>query len=426
MEQNVVFDELFDIEAERQILGSMLLRQEAVEIACGSLEASDFHEKNHITIYDAIYSLYEAGTNIDTVTVLDKLGASKTEEIGGAAYLIELSNDAELYRNIQDHISIVLDKSKRRVLLQGLKDAAMSIRTGKDDYVKLAQDAIDASQTIGSEGIELAKDVLARAFHSFGDAEKNGIKTGFKGLDMITNGFRKKDLIILAARPSIGKTTFALNIATNIALTGRTVVYFTLESCNDNIAKRQLCYVAKVGERAARNMSMEEAERLVKAVGMLAETKMYYSEYTGSTHGIKADCKKVLRKEKSVDLIVIDYLSIMDIPQKRNGTLASAIGEITRKLKLLAKEMDAPVLLLAQLSRAIEKRSDPTPTLSDLKDSGSIEQDADVVLFIDRKREETRTNIIVAKQREGRLGVAELDFDGETYSFYDADLPKEM
>lgn len=419
-----------DIQAEQAVLGSMLLDKDAVIDAIEVLREESFYREDNKMIFSAILSLYAKSEPIDLITVKNELTENGNfDKIGGLEYLSSLPDKVPTTANVDRYIKIVEEKALTRNLIQTANEL---IALGYDEteevnnILELAEKKVfDLSQNKSTKGYSSIKDVLVS---SFAELEKlynqkgkiSGITTGFADLDRQTSGLHNSDLIIVAARPAMGKSAFAINIATNAALKDNVpVAIFNLEMSKEQVVNRILCSEAMVDSNKVRTGQIEDNDwmKLASASGVLSEAPIYIDDTPGiSIMEIRAKCRK-LKMEKNIGLIVIDYLQLIQgSSNKRNVSREQEISEISRSLKILAKELDVPVIALSQLSRAAEQRKDDhRPMLSDLRESGAIEQDADIVMFIYREdyyNPETENKnvaeIILAKHRGGSTGTVNL------------------
>ena len=415
-----------DDEAEQAVLGSMLTDKDAVVAAIETLKPGDFYRNDNMTIYEAVMTIYGKGEPIDIITLKDELTSmGKLEAVGGLEYLASLPDKVPTTANVDKYVKIVEEKS----LLRGLiKTANELIELGysQNEEIETIMDGaekkiFDIMQRKSQKGYESIKDILVDSFTELQELYNKkqhitGVATGFADLDNKTAGFHKSELILIAARPAMGKTAFALNIATNAAVGNNTpVVVFSLEMSKEQCANRILCAQAMVdsGKVQRGDITDEEWSKLAIASGELSESAGIFIDDTPGITEIRAKCRK-LKLEKNIGLIVIDYLQLINGSGKASSR-EQEIAEISRSLKILAKEIDVPVIALSQLSRAPEARPDHRPMLQDLRESGSIEQDADMVLFIYRddyynpQGEQTNiAEIIIAKNRSGSTGPVEL------------------
>jgi replicative DNA helicase len=421
-------------EIEAAVLGAMLIEKEAVPKAIEMLTKESFYLRSHQQIYEAMISLFEAGEPIDTVTLYEELKKrNQVEEIGGAVYLSQLSQNISSAANIEFHARIIIEKQILRGLITSSHEIARSAYEGNQDAFEILDEAerkifeITESHLQKSfQGMDRAvRDALEyiEAIHSQKD-RKFSVPSGFYELDEILGGFQKSDLVIVAARPSMGKTAFALTVARNAAIDhGVPVGVFSLEMSTMQLIIRLLCAEGRLNAHLVRTgkLPSEEGVKLSKNAHKLINAPLYVDDSPSQTVlEIRAKARR-LKAEKNVGMIIIDYLQLMQGPPKAESR-EREISHISRSLKALAKELNIPVIALAQLNRAVEVRSDKRPQLSDLRESGSIEQDADVVIFLNRpeqygidKDENGESNegvaeIIIGKQRNGPTGTIKLAF----------------
>lgn len=417
-----------DIEAEQAILGSMLTDKDAVISSIEILKEDSFYREDNKAIFAAMLNLYSKNEPIDIITVKAELvETGNFERVGGIEYLASLPDKVPTTANVEKYIKIVDEKFMLRNLLQS---ANQLIALGYDETEevdkildKAEKEIFDLTQKKNTTGYSSIKDVLVE---SFAELEKlynqkghiTGVSTGFSDLDYKTSGFHGSELIILAARPAMGKSAFAINIATNAAVQNKIpVAIFNLEMSKEQIGNRILCSEAMVDSNKIKTGQIEDQDwiKLASTLGILSDAPIYIDDTAGiSIMEIRAKCRK-LKMEKNIGLIVIDYLQLIQGSGKRNSSRENEISEISRSLKILAKELDVPVIALSQLSRGAEKRDDKRPMLSDLRESGAIEQDADIVMFIYRddyynenSEEKNVAEIIMAKHRGGSTGTVKL------------------
>ena len=426
-----------DIDAEQAVLGSMLTDKDAVNAAIETLKEDAFYREDNRAIYQAIINLYSKSEPIDIITIKDELESmDKFEQVGGYEYLASLPDKVPTTANVQKYIKIVEEKAILRNLI---KTANEIIELGYDpaedveDIMDNAEKKIfDIMQSKNQKGYTPIKDVLVESFTKLEELYNRkqhitGVPTGFVELDYKTAGLHGSELILVAARPAMGKTAFALNIATNAALRGNApVAIFSLEMSKDQLVNRILCSEAMVDSNKVRTGKLEEDDwvKLAGAIGPLSESEIYIDDTPGiSVMEIRTKCRK-LKMEKNIGLVVIDYLQLVQGSNKRQASREQEISEISRSLKILAKEINVPVIALSQLSRAVEQRPDHRPMLSDLRESGAIEQDADIVMFLYRddyynKESEKKdiAEVIIAKQRGGQTGTVELLWMGNYTKF---------
>ena len=426
-----------DTEAEQAVIGSMLTDKDAVASAIEVLQEDDFYREDNKIIYTAILNLYNRSEPIDIITLKSELSSmGKLDAVGGLEYIAELPDKVPTTSNVEQYIKIVEEKSVLRNLIKTAND----IITLGYDPTQDVEDIIDTSekkifevmQKKNQKGYSSIKDVLVDTFTELEQLYNRkqhitGVPTGFADLDYKTAGLHKSDLILVAARPAMGKSAFALNIATNAAVRANIpVVIFSLEMSKEQMGNRILCSEAMVDSNKVRTGKLEEDDwtKLAGTIGPLSDSEIYIDDTPGiSVTEIRAKCRK-LKLEKNIGMVVIDYLQLVQGSNKRNGSREQEISEISRSLKILAKELNVPVIALSQLSRAVEQRPDHRPMLSDLRESGAIEQDADIVMFLYRddyynKDSEKKdiAEVIIAKHRGGSLGTIELLWLGSYTKF---------
>ena len=426
-----------DIEAEQAVLGSMLTDKDAVISAIEVLKEEDFYRADNRAIYEAVINLYNRAEPIDIITVkaeLESLG--KFEKVGGLEYLVSLPDKVPTTANAMKYIKIVEEKSTLRNLI---KTANEIIELGYDptedveDIMEGAEKKIfNIMQNNDKKSYSPIKDVLVESFTQLEELYNRkqhitGVPSGFVELDYKTAGFHGSDLVLIAARPAMGKSAFALNIVTNAAVRSNVpVAIFSLEMSKEQMVNRILCSEAMVDSNKVRTGKLEEDDwtKLAGSIGPLSDAEIYIDDTPGiSVMEIRAKCRK-LKLEKNIGMVVIDYLQLIQGSNKRNGSREQEISEISRSLKILAKELNIPVIALSQLSRAVEQRPDHRPMLSDLRESGAIEQDADIVMFLyrdDYYNEETEkkniAEVIIGKNRSGSTGSIDLGWLGSYTKF---------
>ncbi len=434
-----------DVDAEQAILGSMLTDQDAVIDAMEVLKPEDFYREDNKYIYQSIINLYNRGEPIDIITVKAELTSmQKFEAVGGIEYLATLPDKVPLVANADKYIKIVEEKSILRQLIKAaneIQSLGYAQNEEIDNIVDQSEKMIfNIMQGKNQKGYTQIKDVLVE---TFAELEKlynqketiTGVPTGFADLDYKTAGLHNSDLILIAARPAMGKSAFVLNIATYAAInTKKPVVIFNLEMSKEQLVNRMLCSEAMVDSNKIRTGKIDEEDwiKLATALGPLSEAPIYIDDTPGiSVAEIRAKCRK-LKLEKNIGLVVIDYLQLIQGSGKRNASREQEISEISRSLKILAKELDVPVIALSQLSRAAEARQDHRPMLSDLRESGAIEQDADIVMFLYRddyynpdSEKKNIAEIILAKHRAGSTGTVELLWMGNYTKFANLDKYRE-
>jgi len=416
-------------EAEQSVLGSMIIDREAIFAAAELLVENDFYSTAHQRIFAAIVALSEKGEPVDTITLTAELQKNKSlEEVGGSAYLVVLANAVPTAANVQYHAQIVREKAILRSLIQaatGIVTRSFDSPHNVDEFLDEAEQLIFEIGSRGKyQGFASLKEVLVQAFdriEKLYDEKKGvtGLSTGFVDLNRITSGLQDSDLIIIAARPSMGKTTLALNMTQQIAVREKKpTAFFSMEMSKEQLAQRLLCAEAQIDAQNMRrgNLSQDEWSKLTRAVGPLSESPLYIDDSaTLSVMEVRAKARR-LKAEKGLDAIFVDYLQLMR-GFSRSENRQQELSEISRALKALAKELSIPVVALSQLSRAVEKRNDRRPILSDLMESGGIEANADLVMFIYRDSYYDKNSdkgnlaeINIAKQRNGPTGQVELYF----------------
>ncbi|MEK7650521.1 MAG: replicative DNA helicase [Patescibacteria group bacterium] len=425
-----------DLFAEQAVLGSLMLKPDGLHEIDGLLEPMDFYAEKHRRIYRVMWELGEKHEPIDLVSVTSALKTNKDlEQIGGSNYLTELASAVPSAANIKYYAEIIKQKSARRKLINS---AEQITELGYDEHEELdnvfdrAQHAILNIGHFSKKAFVHLKDTLSEAWERFdklqkSDGEMRGVPTGFRDLDNKLSGLQNSDLIILAARPSIGKTSLALDIARNAAcLHGKSVGIFSLEMSSQQLVDRMLAAESRVDSwqlRTGKIKHDDDFTRLRDAIDRLATAKIFIDDEASNNISKMKSVARKLKAEKGLDLIVVDYLQLM-IPRKDSDSLVQQVTEISRSLKGLARELEVPVLALSQLNRNVEQRGGK-PKLSDLRDSGSIEQDADVVMFIHREdkmnensEKKNIADIIIAKHRNGPTGEIQLYFDDARVSFH--------
>lgn len=419
-----------NLEAEQAVLGAILLEAEALVSAMEKLTPDDFYSVSHQRIYEVMVSLADDNEPIDLITLTSRLSdLGQMEEVGGPLYLAKLANSVPTAANVEYYAQIVEEKSMLRRLIRTATQIVSSGYATEDDVGVLLSDAeqriLEISNRRAAHGFISIRDVLMEVFerveflfnHKGG---VTGIPSGFPDLDKMTSGFQPNDLIIVAARPSVGKTAFALNIAQNVAVrASETVAIFSLEMSAPQLVQRMICAESNVDAGRMRTGFLEgdDWEKLSMAIGSLSEAQVYIDDTPGITVAdIRAKCRR-LKKEKGLGMILIDYLQLIQGRGKAGENRQQEVSEISRTLKQIARELSVPVIALSQLSRGVEQRQDKRPMMSDLRESGSIEQDADIVAFLYRDdyydKESEKKNIIeiiIAKQRNGPVGTVELVF----------------
>ena len=431
------------IEAEQSILGAVLADPSTLSIVVEKIKPEYFYSEQHRALYSIILRMFTSGSAADIITVLNE--AEKLHIFDSASegrrYLANLADILPSTANIESYCRIVAEKYYIRSLSYAARGILQEIQSGEHNAQLLLDSAeqkiYDIRQGRNIQGLIPIGDAISEAYDRLGkiagpDKEKYiGARTGFTYLDAITSGLNKSDLIIIASRPGMGKTSFAMNIATNVARhSDKDVVVFNLEMSREQLATRLLSTEALVDSNCLRNgrISGDDWVRLATSAGYLSGLPLYIDDTASMT---VPQMKAKLRRTKNLGLVIIDYLQLMESTTKSDNRVV-VISEITRQLKVMAKELNVPVILLSQLSRSVESRTDKRPMLSDLRESGSIEQDADIVLFLYRdayyNKESTRQNISecrVEKNRHGETGTVELIWDGQYTRFSNPDFHTE-
>jgi replicative DNA helicase len=428
------------LEAEQSVLGSVLLDKDSMLKIADIIQAKDFYKKAHRLVYEAMLDLYQSQEPIDVLNVSNRLkDKSQIEEVGGVSYLTGLVNSIATPAHVISYAKTVNKKRILRDLISASYNIAeLGYREDEDTDMLLDEaekNIFSITQNSLSKSFGHVKDTLNEAFERIERLHENdntlrGVPTGFKKLDNILSGFQNSDLIILAARPSLGKTSFALNIALNAAIKNKLPIgIFSLEMSREQLVDRFIATEARVDLWKLRtgNLSMDgeynDFSRISDALSVLSDAPIFIDDSSSPNILQMRTMARRLQAEHGLGMIVVDYLQLIN-PRNPNDSPVNAISEISRSLKGLARELNIPVVALSQLSRAVEQRTARIPKLSDLRDSGSIEQDADVVMFIyreDRDRENSErkneADIIIAKHRNGPLGTAALYFDQERATF---------
>lgn len=415
------------LEAERSVLGALLQDAGVVASAMELLMPEDFYAPSHRAIYEAMIGLAQKGIAVDLITLDAELSRRGTlEGVGGTEYLIQLTQDVPTTANTPYYIAIVREKSTLRRLISASNDISRMAYEQQADL----QEILGKSEKLifditmrrgGGAELEHIREVLKRTYTQIEELSRlkgaiSGVPTGFYDLDNLLTGLHGGELILVGARPSMGKTSFAINIADYAAHKGKTVAVFSLEMPREQIAMRMLCGDARVNMQAVRSGTMKDEEwvSLARALGPLADSNVYIDDTAGITPSqVRSRCRRLMM-EKGLDLIVIDYMQLMAADTKTENRQLE-VSEISRRLKAIALELKVPLIACAQLSRANVQRAVKKPMLSDLRDSGSIEQDADIVMFLHREsyyddtvEDKNTAEVILAKQRNGPLGTVKL------------------
>lgn len=434
-----------NVEAEAAVLGAVLVNKEAMDKISDLLTDGDFYRQDHQIIFRAILRLYDKRSPIDLVTLTNELeGLSQLDQVGGAAYLAGLVNAVPTAIHVTHYAEIVRHKAVlRRILIAGQRISQLGYDEEKEvqEVMDEAEKALfDVSHELVKDNFMPIADILASSFDRIDRLHREkgvlrGVSTGFRDLDNRLSGLQPSDLIILAARPSMGKTTFALNMALNAAVKSKVATgFFSLEQSKEQVVDRLICAQAMVDGWKLRtgNLSEDDFPAIGMAMGTLAEAPLFIDDSPMlTTLEIRTRARR-LKAEHNLGLIVVDYLQLLESNRGSGGAYdanrVQQVSEISRSLKALARELDVPVVALSQLSRAVESRDKKMPQLSDLRDSGSIEQDADVVMFLYREdyyeRDTERkgiTDVLIRKHRNGPIGEIELHFRAEQSRFFDVE-----
>lgn len=428
------------IEAEQSVLGSMLMDKESIIVVLEVLKSDDFYKEAHKEIFESIYNLFDREEPVDLITLTEELKKRGTlDAIGGIPYINSLSESVPITANVKYYADIVEEKSTLRRLIKSSEEIinmSFSTDTEVPKVLELAEKNIyDISQNRYQEGFTPIKSVLSEAFDRIEELYENkkpitGLTSGFIDLDRKLSGFHKSDLILVAARPAMGKSAFALNLAQNAAIkASASVAIFSLEMAKEQLMLRMLASESMVNLNKIQNGNLDEKEwgRIANAMLPLSQAKIYFDDTAGiSITEMRSKCRR-LKMESGLDLVLIDYLQLME-GDGRTENRQQEISSISRNLKIMAKELNCPVIALSQLSRAAELRADHRPILSDLRESGAIEQDADLVMFLYRdeyyypdSEKKNLAEIIISKHRHGETGTIELLWAGEFQRFLDYD-----
>ena len=425
-----------DETAEQAVLGSMFLDREAASVALEILSGEDFYRPDYRMVFEAAEELYRSASPIDVITVKNKLEEKGVfEQVGGVPFLGTLSTAVGSSVNVRHYAAIVEEKSVLRRLIRTAGSISQMSYDGKESINSIMDQAeksiFDIMQKRHSEEFHHIRDIAVDSIEKIEDIYRSkgkltGVPTGFADFDAKTAGLQKSDLVLLAARPSMGKTAFALNIIQNAAIRNDVpVAVFSLEMSREQLVNRMLCSEAMLDAQKMRTGELNDNdwEDLIRAMGPLSQAPIFIDDTPGiSPMDVRSKCRR-LKAEKGLGLIVIDYLQLMS-GNSKNDSRQQEISEISRNLKAIAREMEAPVIALSQLSRACEQRSDHRPMLSDLRESGAIEQDADVVAFLYRDEyyfpeteKKNQAELIIAKQRNGPTGTVDLTWLGQYTKF---------
>lgn len=427
-------------DAEQSVLGAIFLDPQALITAAEVLIPEDFYRIAHQKIFQTFLTLSDKGQPIDSVSVAEDLMARKElEDVGGLPYITEIAKAVPTAANVAHYAKIVEEKSLLRRLIRVATQIVEDGYTREDEIEALLSEAeknmMEVSNRKNAGDFQHIQDVLVDTYDNIErlhtqQGEVTGIPTGFTDLDRVTAGFQRNDLIIVAARPSVGKTAFALNIAQNVATkTTENVAIFSLEMGADQLVSRMLCAEGNIDAQVLRTGALQakDWEKLTLAMGSLSNAGIFIDDSSGiRVNEIRSKCRR-LQQEHGLGMIIIDYLQLIQGSGNSGESRQQEVSEISRSLKGLARELKVPVIALSQLSRSVEQRQDKRPMMSDLRESGSIEQDADIVSFLyredyyDKESENNMIEIIIAKQRNGPTGTVSLAFKKEYNKFVNVD-----
>lgn len=428
-----------NIEAEQAVLGAMLIKKEAIAEVQEILQPDDFYREAHRIVYEAMVQLQNNDEAVDLVTLTEQLRKSEQlDKIGGLAFITQLANAVPTAANVVYHAKIVKEKAELRSLINAATAIASAAYEDNIDVENIMDDAEKKILAVANRqnggAFESMKSIVMRTFERINVLYESkggltGISSGFKDLDKLTAGLQKSDLILVAARPSMGKTAFTLNIASYVGTHGGKVAFFSLEMSKEQLMQRMLCAEGGIDATKLRTgqLDTQEWNKLVHVADTLSRAPIYIDDTAGITVMELRSKARRLKAEHGLDLIIIDYLQLMQgRPSKNGDNRQQEISEISRSLKALARELDVPVIALSQLSRSVESRQIKKPMLSDLRESGSLEQDADIVMFLYREdyydkdtENKNITDIIVAKHRNGPVDTISLFFQKEYTKFRD-------
>lgn len=434
-----------NIDAEMSLLGAVLIDEEVLADVTEHVKPKDFYDKRHAVIYDAIMRLYEKNKPVDLLTLTDELKRKKEiDEVGGSAYLTELTNYVPTSAHAESYAEIVAQKAVRRRLIKAsgeISELGYDEATTTQELLQQAEaELFSVSDQSLKQDLTSLESILTDSFDRLEELHRNkgalrGVRTGYRDLDNMTAGLQRSDLIILAARPAMGKTTLVTNLAYNVAtIAKQPVLFFSLEMSKEQLVDRMLSDASGVDSWNIRtgNLSDDDFSKLSEAMGEMSEAPIYIDDTPGlSVLEMRTKARRAAH-DQPLGLIIIDYLQLMQGSGRDNGNRVQEVSEISRGLKLIARELNVPVIALSQLSRSVESRSPQIPQLADLRESGSIEQDADIVMFIYREayynpetERENVTDLIIAKHRNGPVGKVELYFHPERLRFMSLDRKHE-
>ncbi|HET8884044.1 MAG TPA: replicative DNA helicase [Candidatus Saccharimonadales bacterium] len=430
-----------NLDAEKSLLGAVLIDEETLADISEHVNAKDFYDKRHAAIYSGMMRLYERHKPVDLLTLTDELKKKDDlDVIGGSAYLTELTNYVPTAAHAEAYAEMVALKAVRRRLIKAsaeISELGYDEDNGLQELLEKAEAELFSvsDQTLKQDLVSI-ESILNESFDRMEELHRNkgalrGVRTGYRDLDNMTAGLQRSDLIILAARPAMGKTTLVTNLAYNVATVAKQpVLFFSLEMSKEQLVDRMLSDASGVNAWNIRtgNLSDDDFSKISDAMGEMAEAPIYIDDTPGvSVLEMRTKARRIAH-EQPIGLIIVDYLQLMQGSGRDNGNRVQEVSEISRGLKLIARELNVPVIALSQLSRSVESRSPQIPQLADLRESGSIEQDADIVMFIYREayynpetERENITDLIIAKHRNGPTGKVELYFHPERLRFMSLD-----
>ena len=435
-----------NIDAEKSLLGAILIDEEVIADASEHVAPADFYDTNHGVIFAAMMRLFEKHKPVDLLTLTDELKRKdELELIGGSTYLTELTNYVPTAAHAATYAEMVAQKAVRRRLIKASGDISElgydESTTTQELLEKAEAELFSVSDQSLKQDLVSLESILAESFDRIEELHRNkgklrGIRTGYRDLDTMTAGLQKSDLIILAARPAMGKTTLVTNLAYNVAtIEKKPVLFFSLEMSKEQLTDRMLADASGVDSWNIRtgNLSADDWAKLSEAMGEMAEAPIHIDDTPGLSILEMRTKARRLAHEGEIGLIVVDYLQLMQATNNHNGNRVQEVSEISRGLKLIARELNVPLIALSQLSRSVESRTPPIPQLADLRESGSIEQDADIVAFIyrpgyyepDNPEVQNITDLIIAKHRNGPVGKIQLYFHPERLRFMSLDRKHE-
>jgi len=434
-----------NIDAEMSLLGAILIDEEVLADVTEHVKPKDFYDKRHGIIFDAIMRLYEKNKPVDLLTLTDELKRKKEiDEVGGSAYLTELTNYVPTAAHAESYAEIVAQKAVRRRLIKAsgeISELGYDEQTTTQELLQQAEaELFSVSDQSLKQDLTSLESILTDSFDRLEELHRNkgalrGVRTGYRDLDTMTAGLQRSDLIILAARPAMGKTTLVTNLAYNVAtIAKQPVLFFSLEMSKEQLVDRMLSDASGVDSWNIRtgNLSDDDFSKLSEAMGEMSEAPIFIDDTPGlSVLEMRTKARRAAH-DQPLGLVIIDYLQLMQGSGRHDGNRVQEVSEISRGLKLIARELNVPVIALSQLSRSVESRSPQIPQLADLRESGSIEQDADIVMFIYREayynpdtERENITDLIIAKHRNGPVGKVELYFHPERLRFMSLDKRRE-